>query len=392
MEIGGPSVLVLDANQRSALAVTRSLGSSGQYSVYTADSAEAALAGASRFSKHYFRYPDPVHYPREFVSWLRNILSEYAFELIMPTTEVTSQLILNCQSELAGANLPFAPYDCVMRLADKISLVNLAKESGITVPQSSSFQSAKDVVLKDLRFPVVIKPALSRIFKDEHWVHTQVRVVQNSAEWHEALESMPYLQDNPFMLQEFIPGHGGGIFCLYNRGHPVQFFAHQRLREKPPEGGVSVLSRSVPVDKELKQAAEKLLNEVQWHGVAMVEFRISNEGTPYLMEINTRFWGSLQLAIDSGIDFPLMLANLHLGRPIEQTHDYRYDQRLRWLLGDLDSLYLFLKRPHPWQIKFLQVCRFLSVRVGRQKHEVNRLSDLKPAWTELKQYIQALKK
>lgn len=392
MEIDGPGVLVLDANQRSALAVTRSLGRSGQYSVYTADSIEIALAGASRFSQRYFRYPDPIHYPREFVSWMRNILAEYAFELVMPTTEITSQLLLNCQSELPGANLPFASYDRVMKLADKISLVKLAKKSGITVPQSSSFQGAQDVILEDLRFPVVIKPALSRIYKEDHWVHTQVRIVRSLADWHEALEDMPYLQDNPFMLQEFIPGHGGGVFCLYDRGRAVQFFAHQRLREKPPEGGVSVLSRSVPVDKELKQAAVKLLNEVQWHGVAMVEFRISDDGTPYLMEINTRFWGSLQLAVDSGIDFPLMLAHLHLGRPIEQTYDYHYDQRLRWLLGDLDSLYLFLKKPHPWQIKLLQIGRFLSVKMRRQKHEVNRLGDLKPAWIELKQYIQALKK
>ncbi|GAA0839895.1 hypothetical protein GCM10009113_04110 [Marinobacter szutsaonensis] len=392
MEIDTPRVLVLDANQRSALAVTRSLGRSGQYSVYTADSIDQSLAGASRFSQRYFRYPDPIHYPQEFVSWMRQILAEYTFELVMPTTEVTSQLILNCQSELPGANLPFAPYDRVMKLADKISLVKLAKERGIDVPQSSLFQSSKDVTPKDLHFPVVIKPALSRIFKDDHWVHTQVRVVQSLEEWHEALKDMPYLQDCPFMLQEFIPGHGSGVFCLYDRGHPVQFFAHQRLREKPPEGGVSVLSRSVPVDKELKQAAEKLLNTVQWHGVAMVEFRISSDGTPYLMEINTRFWGSLQLAVDSGIDFPLMLANIHLGRPIEQTLDYRYDQRLRWFLGDLDSLYLFLKRPYSWHIKLLQIGRFLSVKLVNQKHEVNRLSDLKPAWIELKQYIQALKK
>ncbi|SNB55486.1 Predicted ATP-dependent carboligase, ATP-grasp superfamily [Marinobacter sp. es.042] len=392
MEVGAPRVLVLDANQRSALAVTRSLGRSGQFSVYTADSIQIALAGASRFSKHYFRYPDPIHYPREFVSWLRNIVSEYAFELVMPTTEITSQLILYCQSELPEANLPFASYDRVMKLADKISLVKLAKSNGVTVPQSSAFQSSEEVRPEDLRFPVVIKPALSRIYKKGHWLHTQVRVVQSLVEWQEALEDMPYLQDNPFMLQEFIPGHGGGVFCLYDKGRPVQFFAHQRLREKPPEGGVSVLSRSVPVDKELKQAAEKLLSEVQWHGVAMVEFRISNDGTAYLMEINTRFWGSLQLAIDAGIDFPLMLANLHLGRPIEQTLNYRYDQRLRWLLGDLDSLYLFLKRPHSWQRKLLQVCRFLSVKIRHQKHEVNRLGDLKPAWIELKQYIQALKK
>ncbi|MCK7577967.1 MAG: ATP-grasp domain-containing protein [Chromatiales bacterium] len=53
--------------------------------------------------------------------------------------------------------------------------------------------------------------------------------------------------------------------------------------------------------------AKKLLDAVSWHGVAMVEFRVTLEGKPYLMEINTRFWGSLQLAIDAGVDFPYWL-------------------------------------------------------------------------------------
>ena len=37
----------------------------------------------------------------------------------------------------------------------------------------------------------------------------------------------------------------------------------------------------------------------------MVEFKHDErDGVPKLMEINGRFWGSLQLAIDAGVDFP----------------------------------------------------------------------------------------
>ena len=85
---------------------------------------------------------------------------------------------------------------------------------------------------------------------------------------------------------------------------PVAFFAHKRLRERPPWGGVSVLSESAEPDPRLKALARQLLDDACWHGVAMVEFKVAPDGTPYLMEINTRFWGSLQLAIDAGVDFP----------------------------------------------------------------------------------------
>lgn len=386
-----PKVLVLDANQRSALAVTRSLGRSGQYQVSTADSRKASLAGASRFSQRYFQYPDPSTRPLDFIDWFRDFLTRYPFDLVIPTTEVTSQLLLARKSELGDLNLPFAPYARVMELADKVSLVKLARELGLPAPMSHAYQNLAEVAVDELRFPVVIKPALSRIFRNDHWVHTQVHVAHDLAGWHQAVEQSPYLQDSPFMLQEFIPGHGRGLFCLYNRGKPVQFFAHQRLREKPPEGGVSVLSRSVPVNDELKKATEKLLGAVGWHGVAMVEFRVTDTGQPYLMEINTRFWGSLQLAIDAGVDFPLILANCHLNRPNPPVAAYREDQRLRWLLGDLDSLYIYLKRKHPLTDKLKRILAFTAIRLRHQKHEINRMHDLKPAWVELKQYLGSLR-
>lgn len=385
-----PTVLVLDANQRSALAVTRSLGRSGRYIVYTGDSVPVAIAGASRFSKAYFRYPDPARQPLEFITWINDIVSQHKFDLVIPVTEVTSQLLLMHESSLPHVNIPFSPYERVMQMADKISLVKSAKKSGVRVPESQFYENAEQVSISKQTFPFVIKPALSRIFRGDHWVQTHVRVVRNPNEWQAALAQAPYLYDSPFMIQEFIPGHGKGVFCLYNRGLPVQFFAHQRLREKPPEGGVSVLCQSVPVDTRLRHAAEALLSAVQWHGVAMVEFRVSETGEPYLMEINTRFWGSLQLAVDAGVDFPLMLADAHLQTRQVKGTDYRFNQRLRWLLGDLDSLYIFLKSSHPYSEKIRRILQFFLIQWKNQKHEINRMNDSKPAIVELRQYLKSM--
>src|SRR5690625_7009034 len=114
------------------------------------------------------------------------------------------------------------------------------------------------------------------------------------------------------MLQEFIPGKGAGVFCLYDRGQPVAFFAHRRLREKPPEGGVSVLSESAEVDPVMHEYAVKLLDTVQWHGAAMVEFRISHEGVPYVMDGNRRFWDSHQIALTSVVVYTNLLCGILL--------------------------------------------------------------------------------
>lgn len=385
------NLLVLDANQRSALAVTRSLGHIENFQVTTADSVPEALAGYSCGSQKYLQYPDPSSQPDSFLNWITQQLASERYDLVLPTTEVTSQLLLQNQSNQPNLVLPFSPYATVMQLANKVALVKLAKKLDVPIPKSQVFSQAGQVAVNEIVFPTVLKPALSRIYTGKQWLHTRVRVLHSIADWSTALAEDDYLHCSPFMLQEFIPGSGAGIFCLFNRGAPVQYFAHQRLREKPPEGGVSVLSQSVAVDPELKRYAERLLKAVEWHGVAMIEFRVTPEGKPYLMEVNTRFWGSLQLAIDSGVDFPALLVQAQLGLPLQANEQYRVGQRLRWWLGDLDSLYIFLKRQHRWRAKLRRVAGFCAVRVSAQRHEVNRLNDLRPSWFELKQYIRALR-
>jgi hypothetical protein len=52
----------------------------------------------------------------------------------------------------------------------------------------------------------------------------------------------------------------------------------------------------------------------------MVEFRVG-PGGPSLMEINGRIWGSLPLAVRSGMDFPIRLAELYLGRAVDRGPD-----------------------------------------------------------------------
>jgi predicted ATP-grasp superfamily ATP-dependent carboligase len=380
----------MDANQRSALAVTRSLGKHyGTSRLVTADATDSALAGRSRYSCLYLQYPNPVHEPEAFIQWFAANCLHGRFDLVIPTSEITSQLLLMNAQRLPGLPMAFASYTSVMTLADKSNLVKSALQAQVPVPASRFYRNLAELDANDLAYPVVLKPSLSKIFTDHHWISTSVRLLQSPDDFLQVCQTDTYLASHPFMIQEFVRGRGAGLCCLYHQGQPVQFFAHTRLREKPPEGGVSVLSQAAKLDERLKGYAMKLLSSVDWHGVAMVEFRICPDGTPYLMEVNTRFWGSLQLAIDAGVDFPVQLASAFFDEPVVTNHHYRKQQRLRWLMGDLDSLYIFLKQAHPPSAKLKRVLAFCRPRFRHQKHEVNRLSDLKPFWHELKHYLKS---
>jgi len=385
-------VLVLDAMQRSALSVTRSLGSKG-IPVITADTSRTALAGTSRYSSRYYRYPCPQQESDSFVDRIKSILHEEDIRFVIPVTELTTRLLLRHRQQFPQVILPFPDAETVELVSNKNRLMRFAESLGVPVPATiyANNRDEVDSQLDALPYPLILKPEQSWLEQDDGWIHTRVRTAAGPQEARSILASDPAFRAHPFMLQEFIQGTGQGIFALYNLGSGITFFAHRRLREKPPQGGVSVLSESMVADPRLVSIARLLLDNAGWHGIAMVEFRISTDGRPYLMEINTRFWGSLQLAVDAGVDFPWLLYQMASGIIPTAPGNYRTGIRLRWLLGDIDSLYLKLRdRSYTLPDKLATMLSFMTPSPFRTRHEVDRWSDPGPAWWEFRQYLEDL--
>jgi predicted ATP-grasp superfamily ATP-dependent carboligase len=251
----------------------------------------------------------------------------------------------------AESCLPFADYQCYARLSNKAELIDIAREKQIAIPRTCVFSSADspsqiEEEARCIGFPVVIKPALSRVRTVHGWLSTRVHYARDANELRLVLDSDPSC-GYPLLLQERVYGPGVGIFLLMNHGEVIARFAHKRIREKPPSGGVSVLCESIRPPSDALSAAEKLLRHLNWYGIAMVEFkRDGREGRAKLMEVNARFWGSLQLAISAGVDFPYLLYRMAAGEKVIPVLKYREGQKVRWELGDLDHLLMrMLKNP-----------------------------------------------
>lgn len=386
------NVLILDANQRSALAATRALGKQG-IRVITGDETKETLAGNSKYCSQRIVYPSPYYSPEDFISSLQQTTEIHGVDILFPMTDATTELVLKHRQEFPNMEIPFPELSAYEAVTDKSSLFKTARNAGVPVPGTLYFEDADSVnhVSDEIDFPVVIKPFRSRIFNNGGIEITSVKYARSLEELGRTIKKHSWLQNHPFMLQQYIRGHGQGIFILCDRGKLVAGFAHKRLREKPPSGGVSVLSESIEVQQPMLDIAMKLLAPLQWHGVAMVEFKVDHDGTPYLMEINGRFWGSLQLAIDAGVDFPFLLYKIACGQNVEHQVGFRTGKLCRWLLGDLDHLYLKLKsgsQEYSLAEKFAAVGRFIIPWQPGMHYETNRLNDIKPFIFELKNYLK----
>jgi predicted ATP-grasp superfamily ATP-dependent carboligase len=385
------SVFVTPGNLRSALAVTRSLGRRG-VAVTVADEDEKNLAGVSRYCRASLRVPSPARCGEAFVSAVREEVGRGKHSVVIPADDVTLSLITHARSQFEGLTaLPFPDFETVQTAHDKGVLMTLAVEKGIPVPKTFIVRGADDVkdAIRHVGLPAVVKARVSRISVEGQWrAGSPVHYVCTAAELDTAVQAAQEIAPEP-LVQERITGEGRGIFVLMNRGRLRAAFAHRRLREKPPSGGVSVLSESVPLDRQLLEHAERILEALKWHGVAMVEFkRDARDGVSKLLEINGRFWGSLQLAVDCGLDFPYLLYRLAIDGDIDPIFNYRVGVRLRWWLGDLDWLLLRLREQGSLARRLRAIPEFLRP-VGRTaRAEVYRRDDPAPAIREFSQYSQ----
>jgi predicted ATP-grasp superfamily ATP-dependent carboligase len=149
------------------------------------------------------------------------------------------------------------------------------------------------------------------------------------------------------LVQEYCAGYGLGQFVLMHRGEAQSTFQHRRVHEWPPEGGFSSLCESLPNTSHQQLMAQSiaLLRELDWEGVAMVEYRHDPAtGESALMEINGRFWGSLPLAYHAGAAFPWQLYRVFgMGLPVEQQA-YRSGLRCRFMIPETKRLLRILFR------------------------------------------------
>jgi predicted ATP-grasp superfamily ATP-dependent carboligase len=376
--------------QRSALATTRSLGAKGLY-IITADDTLKNLSGASRFSKQSLVYPSPQFQTDAFITYLQYLIIQHKIDMIFPMSEITCSVIMKNRDVFQNVVVPLAQFDKFDFLSNKSSLFKLADSLNLPIPDTFFIEKQEGIesIVDQLKFPVVLKPARSRISTKNGWLNTTVAFARSIDELNEIINQHIYFSEYPFMIQSFIQGIGQGLFALYKEGQPICFFSHKRLKEKPPQGGVSVLSESVEATPAMRHSATTLLNHVKWSGVAMVEFKVAPDGTPYLMEINARFWGSLQLAIDSDVNFPYLLYQTYSDESFIPPTNYKKGVKLRWLLGDLDRLFIVFKDTEfSIGYKFKAFISFLNFFRPGMRYEINRFNDMKPFIFELKQYIK----
>lgn len=390
-------VFITDGDQRATLAVVRALGRAG-ISVTVGDRRSECLAGRSRFCARTLCYPSPWTEPARFQVFVRNEVLSSRYRVLLPMTDVTMQVLGEAREALAPyVRLPIPEGEKINLAQDKQQILLIAQRIGIPAPKSfmPHDQETLEDISRRVTYPVVLKPRFTWLYQDGHWALGSVCYATNPDDLITKYQNIHSQVPNP-LIQERIEGEGRGVFLLLWNGEVKAAFCHRRLREKPPSGGVSVYCESVPLDWNLVDRSVRLLQTIGWQGVAMVEYKVDRQDhEAKLMEVNGRFWGSLQLAIDAGINFPLLLYRLAIEEKVPSQFDYKVGVKSRWLLGDLDHLWMRLTHSnaangsrHQIGSRLKACADFLKFHERDVHYEVLRLDDPGPGWFECKAYVR----
>jgi predicted ATP-grasp superfamily ATP-dependent carboligase len=323
-------VLVTQGWGRIAYNIVRSLGRQG-LKVDVGFDRFRGMAAISRYTHSSFFHPSFISHTPQFIQCVREAVQSRRPKVYIPADQ-EALVVAKYRSELSDlpTEVPVAPFAVLRRLHKKDDASLLATSLDIPTPETLIPKSESDIraCLQEWGDPIVLKRLSSSGARGVFYLRRD-----SLSEFLDATSAE--LRFGNFLVQRFVRGTGYGVSMLFNHGQPRARFTHKRLREKFHSGGISTLRIST-ANGMLEDYAERLLSSVKFHGVAMVEFKFDETTQQaWLLEVNPRFWGSLALAIQSGVDFPFLLYRMAAEGDVPPVVDYAKGVKVRWILGDI---------------------------------------------------------
>jgi len=279
----------------------------------------------SRSVSKRFLYPKPGSNPKGFVDQVFRIDQERRYDAIVLISYDACVSFVEFAPNYTKTMLPDKE---TMRIAANKDLTRLmASKLNVPIPTTETVNSASDVfsAAEKLGYPFILKDVLGSgnnelIRKPEDISSSGTRLLEESKAG--------------LIAQEFVFGEGFGFFALMNHGSCRAYFMHRRIRESTPYGGPSTCAESW-FDEELLSSGLRMLEGLKWHGVAMAEFRRDRKSDVYkLLEINPKFWGSLDLSIASGVNFPQLLVDCITKGDCKESFNYVRGTKFQWPFPD----------------------------------------------------------
>ncbi|SDQ09876.1 carboxylate--amine ligase [Halopelagius longus] len=304
---GGGAAVVPAISVASSVACLRSLGRRGVRTLAVSEKATPP-AFASKYCDERASVPDPEENLDSYGDALVALAERPDVRTVVPFREADVYALARNRDTLGEhVGTPWPTMETLRKVQDRVKLFEEAAAAGVGYPETATLDEwvdwDRETIVKSrytVLAPEYVEERSESGVSDASTVYLAPGEEPNRSEIRAEMGHVP-------IVQEYVPQSDEyGFFAIYDCGEPMATFQHRQRRGWKYAGGPSAYRESVRIP-ELEAAGRNLLNRLDWHGVAMVEFlRDERTGEFELMEVNPRFWSSLPFTVQAGVDFPYL--------------------------------------------------------------------------------------
>lgn len=354
-EVPSKRILVTKAESQNALAVVRSLSRSG-HTVFAGGSIDRCQTFVSRHCTEWFVYRPPASDPAGFIKDVRKFVSENDVDVVLPIGDATTVPLSKHLDQLSDVgSIPVSPYDTLRVAHDKERTATLAEQVDVPTPRTARPTDEEDLrrIADSFDYPLVVKPIKGTTSRGVTYHESASGLMERYS--FDGAHDAAFDERRP-LVQEYVKGDVHDVCVLFDRGKLQAALTQKRAHMHPVSGGGGVINRTTD-NPELIGYADELLSELDWHGVAQIEFKVDQNKEANLIEINPKIWGTMELSIMAGMDFPQKLVALASGHELKEQ--FEYDAHLGFVWIERGLLGIFLESSDRLSVvqDILELCR-----------------------------------
>ncbi len=349
MPDGRDSVVVTASRYPHGYASVRSLADRDIHTVVAVDDPELSVT-ASRFCDESVLIPPPSNLPA-YKDALLGLAARRDVQTIVPHRPHDTYLLSKYAEEFERhIDVVVPQLETLKSVHDRKRLADAAERAGVSIPETKLLSDVQDwggeQIVKS-RYNVLTDEYLEDFELEDSKIAKSVEHI-SAGESPDTAALVEDMSHEP-IVQEYVEGSDEYVFgALYDHGEAVGTFQHRQIRGDSYTGSGGVYRESVDVPA-LEEAGRAILDELEWHGLACIEYIEDAEtGEFSIVEINPRMWQSLACATRSGADFPYWYVLQAGNRPELIDPEYEVGVGTHYLFGELEHLVSVAREDSPF--------------------------------------------
>ena len=259
-----------------------------------------------------YQIPYPAAGTQTLLSRIEYIHAIEKIDVIIPNFDAELYNFIKISPQLKDLGIEtFLPTNEQFESRDKVNLFKFGEKHGFLIPKDKTIYDVSELsaTAKEFGYPLVVKGK-----------YYEATVAYTLEQAQKAFHKLNAKWGLPIIIQEFISGTEVNIAALGDgEGNTISAVPMRKLfitDKGKAWAGITLEEQS------LIDLAEKFIQATKWRGGFEIEIMRTQDGKPYIMEVNPRFPAWIYLTVGAGQNQPASLVKLALGEKVEPYTSY----------------------------------------------------------------------